>query len=304
MQGRQAGVQGSSWRIGRASGDGTRERRSTLGAVVTKTASKPAPPRGVLFPQRLDAQLALDHYPPSPALAPYIVRYWVARWQLPPGESRQQLVIPHPCANLEIEDGRARVRGVTSRTTTVVARGTGRIVGIKLVPGAIRAFWPRSAAELTDHAVAVSRVFSAPQHDWVAAAALAPEPMVARFEALLAGDVPAAPDVRLRECRRIHDDIATHRELLHVDELAARYHRSVRSLQLMFRDFVGVSPKWVIMRYRMHEAAERLDADPELPLARLARELGYFDQAHFSRNFSQVVGLSPARYAQAARAKP
>jgi len=275
--------------------------------VVTKNASKPAapksPPRGVLFPQRLDEQLALDHYPPSPALAPYVARYWVARWQLPPGEIREQLVIPHPCANVEIADGRARVLGVKSRTATAVARGTGRIVGIKLLPGAIRAFWPRSAAELTDRSVAIGRAFSAPQHDWVAAAALAPDAMVARLEALLASDLPQTPDVRLAEVRRIHDEIASHRDLVHVDDLAARCQRSVRSLQLLFRDFVGVSPKWVIMRYRMHEAAERLDANPELPLARLARELGYFDQAHFSRNFSQVVGLSPAKYAHAARTK-
>jgi AraC-like DNA-binding protein len=262
-----------------------------------------APPRGVLFPQRLDAQLSLEHYAPGEALARYVVRYWIARWDLPPGEVRRQLVIPHPCANLEIEDGRARVRGVKSRTTTVIARGSGRIVGIKLAPGAVRAFWSRPAVELTDHAVPVSRVFSAPQHDWVAAAELDRPGMVARFDALLAADLPAEPDPRLLEVQRIHDEIATRHDLLHVDDLAARYGRSVRSLQLLFRDHVGVSPKWVIMRYRMHEAAERIDADPDVPLARLARELGYFDQAHFSRNFSQVVGTSPARYAQASRTK-
>ncbi|MBC7974204.1 MAG: hypothetical protein H7138_04410 [Myxococcales bacterium] len=81
----------------------------------------------MLFPQRLDAQLSLEHVPPSPVLARYVVRYWIARWRLPPGETREQLVIPHPCANLEIQDGVARVRGVSSRTMTIVARGAGRI---------------------------------------------------------------------------------------------------------------------------------------------------------------------------------
>jgi AraC-like DNA-binding protein len=283
--------------------------------VVTKTALKPASPtttataattaapRGVLFPQRLDAQLSLEHYPPSAMLARYVVRYWIARWQLPPGETRNQLVIPHPCANLEIEDGVARVRGVKSRTMTLVARGTGRIVGVKLAPGAVRAFWSRSASDLTDRAVPATRVFSARTHDWLAAAALDRDEMVARFDALLACDLPPEPDARLVEVQHIHDEIARRPDLVHVDDLANQAGRSMRSLQSLFRDYVGVSPKWVIMRYRMHEAAERIRADPDLALARLARELGYFDQAHFSRSFAQVVGTPPARYAQASRTK-
>jgi AraC-like DNA-binding protein len=64
----------------------------------------------------------------------------------------------------------------------------------------------------------------------------------------------------------------------------------VRSLQRLFRKYVGVSPKWVIRRYRLHEAAERLKGSRPPPLAELATSLGYADQAHFAREFKQVTG--------------
>jgi AraC-like DNA-binding protein len=54
----------------------------------------------------------------------------------------------------------------------------------------------------------------------------------------------------------------------------------------------------VVQRYRLHEAAERLAADEQLDLATLAVELGYFDQAHFARDFKAIVGSPPNRYAR------
>ena len=67
---------------------------------------------------------------------------------------------------------------------------------------------------------------------------------------------------------------------LRVTDVAARHGVSVRTLQRLFRRHVGVSPKWVLQRYRLHEAAERMAAGEATDLASLAQDLGYFDQAH------------------------
>ena len=81
-------------------------------------------------------------------------------------------------------------------------------------------------------------------------------------------------------------------------ELAARRHAmSVRSLQRLFRRYVGVGPKWVLQRARLHDAVDRIDTGRASDLASLAVELGWFDQAHFTRDFSALVGQSPAAYA-------
>ena len=70
----------------------------------------------------------------------------------------------------------------------------------------------------------------------------------------------------------------------------------MRTLERRFRRLVGVSPKWVVKRYRLIEAAERLREDPGASIARLAAELGYFDQPHFVRDFKALVGEPPGRY--------
>jgi AraC-like DNA-binding protein len=84
---------------------------------------------------------------------------------------------------------------------------------------------------------------------------------------------------------------------LRVADVAARHGVSVRTLQRLFRRHVGVSPKWVLQRYRLHEAAERMAAGEATDLASLAQDLGYFDQAHFGNDFRRYVGVPPSAYA-------
>jgi AraC-like DNA-binding protein len=59
---------------------------------------------------------------------------------------------------------------------------------------------------------------------------------------------------------------------------------------------VGVSPKWVLKRLRIHQTVERLGEPLAVPWTTLALELGYYDHAHFIRDFRLVVGRSPAGY--------
>jgi AraC-like DNA-binding protein len=79
--------------------------------------------------------------------------------------------------------------------------------------------------------------------------------------------------------------------------LAAVCGVSVRGLQRMFADYVGVSPKWVMRRARLHEAALRADGGEPVDWAALALDLGYADQAHLTRDFTATIGVPPGRYA-------
>ena len=91
--------------------------------------------------------------------------------------------------------------------------------------------------------------------------------------------------------------ITATRRCARVDELAAASGMTVRSLQRLFADYVGVSPKWVMRRARLHEAAERADSGEPVDWALLASDLGYADQAHLTRDFTATLGISPTRYA-------
>jgi len=109
-----------------------------------------------------------------------------------------------------------------------------------------------------------------------------------------------APDPNLDLLAAIVRTMLEDPAVARVDELAARHAMSTRTLQRLFRPYVGVGSKWVLKRYRLHEAAERIAEGLDGGWAATALELGYFDQAHFIRDFKALVGASPAQYAGAA----
>ena len=84
--------------------------------------------------------------------------------------------------------------------------------------------------------------------------------------------------------------------LTRVDQLAAVSGLSVRRLQRLFAEYVGVGPKWVMRRARLHEAAQRADRGDVTDWAAIAADLGYADQAHLTREFTALIGVPPTRY--------
>jgi len=91
--------------------------------------------------------------------------------------------------------------------------------------------------------------------------------------------------------------MAGDRSILRVADVCDASGLDERALQRAFRACVGVSPKWVIQRYRLHEAAAQLRSSAPPELAALAASLGYADQAHFSRDFKRMVGETPGAFA-------
>ncbi|NEC23831.1 helix-turn-helix domain-containing protein, partial [Streptomyces parvus] len=105
------------------------------------------------------------------------------------------------------------------------------------------------------------------------------------------------PDPRAALAMAAVDRVRTDRTVRRVDGLARDTGLSARSLQRLFSAYVGVGPKWVILRYRIHEALEAAEAGPALDWARLAADLGYSDQAHLVRDFTATVGVPPTAFA-------
>ena len=67
---------------------------------------------------------------------------------------------------------------------------------------------------------------------------------------------------------------------------------------------VGLTPKWLVQRRRLHEVAERLTGPEPPDLARVAADLGYSDQAHLTRDFRTVTGLTPGEFVAEPRSRP
>jgi AraC-like DNA-binding protein len=87
-----------------------------------------------------------------------------------------------------------------------------------------------------------------------------------------------------------------------VTSLAEGVGLSVRQLERQFRAQVGMTPKRLARITRFESAQYQIFGASHLSFARLAHDLGYADQAHFTREFRTFAQLSPGGFAAETRA--
>jgi AraC-like DNA-binding protein len=257
--------------------------------------------RGILRRRTAEQRFQVDRRAPSPDLADVAEYVWVLTWDLPDGEPHTQRVLTRPTVNMtSTTGGRARVVGVVRDVFSETIEGRGRVVGVGFRPGGFRPFLDGPVSAITDRFTPVEEIFG-PQARTVADEIIATpgtDEAVVLLEDFLRSRRPGRPDPMVAEVAAIMDRVAADPGLLRVDALAAALGTGTRRLQRIFAEYVGVAPKWVIRRYRMQEAADRAGAGTGVDWAALSAELGYADQAHFVRDFSRVIGVSPAQYAR------
>ena len=78
-------------------------------------------------------------------------------------------------------------------------------------------------------------------------------------------------------------------------QLARECQVSCRHLNRILRKWVGFSPKRLARVMRFQALLQRIEVSPLDRCARVAAELGYFDQAHLTNEVGQLAGASPAR---------
>lgn len=254
--------------------------------------------RALLYAEEGLSRFDLARHAPGPAVQAYVSHHWVVSWDLRGEQPHRQTVLTHPSVNMTFTAGRCRIAGVTRGQFQERLTDSGQVLGVMFRPGGFRPFLGRSVATITDRFVAIPDVFGDPGRDLEHAVLDAPTvaDATATVEAFLAARAPrdvATIDRVAGMVAHIADDPG----LTQVSDLADRYGSSVRAIQRLFTEHVGVGAKWVIRRYRIHEAADRA-RDANVNWADLAADLGYADQAHFTRDFTGVVGTTPTRYAR------
>jgi len=254
-------------------------------------------PRGVLHKLNAgDFEHARLAAPPE--LAQVVEHFWRVRWNLEGRPPQVQETLPHPNVNLVVEPHAAAAYGVWSARWTQVLAGRSQAFGIKFRPGAFRALLGAPVSTLADRSVRCTELFGAAGRELEAVLALDDADACALAARFLLERLPSAPDPQALLAAAIVDSVVDDRELHTVAQLAGRHGLGVRALQRLFGEYVGASPKWVVDRYRMHEAIARVQAGEPVSWAALAQDLGYFDQAHFIAAFRKLVGRTPADYAR------
>lgn len=71
---------------------------------------------------------------------------------------------------------------------------------------------------------------------------------------------------------------------------------SARYLESRVHEETGLLPKRLARLIRFSRAIEQIRSGPEFDWGRIAHTCGYFDQAHFNRDFRQFAGVSPTAF--------
>jgi AraC-like DNA-binding protein len=269
--------------------------------------------RGILDPWLLRQRVRLTRYPAPPALEALVEWFWAVRWDLPDGVVHRQQVLTHPGANLSVANPsarpgqrrprpvEARLNGVARGVTTRVLVGRGWGVAAMTRPGGLGAFVAAAAADYTDKVVPLGRAIALDEASLLREITAEPgeESRVALLAAALERAADPARVPTASQVAAIARIAEADRSVRRLGDLCRAAGTSQRTLQRMFLRYAGVSPTWVIRRYRLLEAAEAVREGQRVPWAEVAAGLGYADQAHLIRDFRAATGQTPAAYAHA-----
>ncbi|WNB84409.1 helix-turn-helix domain-containing protein [Cellulomonas sp. ATA003] len=250
----------------------------------------------------------MHRYGPSTDLLDLVGRYWVPVWSVPPGQAAPQRVLQYPVCLLVVSGEYARFYGVVSGVSTTVLTGDGWAVGVMLRPAAGYLVARRPVAAFTDTHVDLGAVLgperAAPLVDGVRAS-MRDDPAdpaaharaIGLLEATLRRLGPVDDEGHL--VNRVVDLVESRHDITRVGQICAATHLTERSLQRLVHRRLGLTPKWLIQRRRLQEAAERLRAGTA-SLGDVAAELGYADQPHFHRDFARVTAMTPGEFVRTA----
>ncbi|RDI65495.1 AraC family transcriptional regulator [Nocardia pseudobrasiliensis] len=268
----------------------------------------PVPPpevaKGILYPREQARQRTLGRLPARGETARFIEWYWSVAWDLRGRPDYRAEVLPFPSVNLTFERTHTRSGGWVSGVSTVKyireLSGLGETFGVKFRPGGFGAFTGLDVGSLSDSAAELTAILpdAVGLTEKVLAAVTDEErrDIVEDFFTDAARHTPVDESYRL--VLRIIAAMESDRDLTRVDQVTDRFDLPIRTLQRLFRRYVGAGPKWVLRRYRLQDGAQLLADGRTGDLAALALDLGYFDQAHFSREFAKEVGMAPLEYAR------
>ncbi len=81
-----------------------------------------------------------------------------------------------------------------------------------------------------------------------------------------------------------------------IDEICRELRVSGRQLRRVFREQVGMSPKYYLRIRRLHKAAEMAFTADTTDFQQIIHECGYYDQSHFAKDIKLFTGKKPKEF--------
>ena len=250
-------------------------------------------------------------YSCSPDLQPYVKKFWTKEkeafedvgttYRFTPDGYVEFLFYLHERAVYHFpmhQDGmeyEALVIGQFTRHVDFTLPANMKALMVKIYPWATAAFFGVPASEMTDRVVNLYDLF--PQ-----------EKSFIQNEVLGAGNIYQAiykveqflrriirPERLDKHLSGLIKFVFEQQGMLKMEELLDLSNHSQRHLNTLFRQSLGLSPKFFSGVRRIYSVAHAIRSNPNKPLTEICYEFDYFDQAHFIRDFKKFTFNTPSQ---------
>jgi AraC-like DNA-binding protein len=251
-------------------------------------------------------------YKPAEELQSFLKCFWSL--EAPASVTvEKQRIVPDGCMEMIfhygdiylqfLEDGssitqpRCFVFGQITSPLEIAPTGVTGIIGARFHPDGFLPFSSYPIQQMENKAVALNKLFnndaiSLEQH---VMNALTNEERIQIISTFLINCLQTT-DVSDRITKSSIEALLQSNGQMNVDELAEQVQINRRQLERKFSSAIGLSPKQLSKMIRLQTTLKMMEQKQFISLTSLAYENGYYDQAHFIKDFKEFTGVSPKKF--------
>lgn len=252
-------------------------------------------------------------YKPGEALVKYVKCYWSLEDLHPQGPSGREKIFPDGCTELIFHYGdhfkkydgpdsfhiqeKSFIHGQLKKYIEIEPTGKVGVFSARFQPGGLQPFIPLPVSELTHTTFSLETVWGkeGKELEKKMLGAADNEQRQELLEGFLLKRIEGfGPDKKIAE--HFVDAIIRTEGNVSIDTLALELNISKRQLERIFFSCVGLKPKMLARIIRFHKALKLIESREMDSFTEIAYESGFYDQAHFIKDFKEITGLNPKKY--------
>jgi AraC-like DNA-binding protein len=276
--------------------------------TLTQTLSKTAPAAPAA------SGLTYLEFTPNEALQPYVDCYWLLEGEpQPSNQPVREKVLPHAHPEMVFVYGnpfkasfgddtlrrmpRSFIVGQLDKYINLETTGTTGALGVKFKPDGLYQLLQLPMTAFTNRSPILTDVLGAAAVELTAQvlSANSPYKRIDLVEQFLLKRVPSKPNA-LPYIPKAINKIMNSGGSVSVGELTDEFGVSERQMERKFLERVGLTPKLLARIARINHVFKLLKMYPQFSWLDVIYTCGYFDQAHFIRDFKNLAGETPTQF--------